>query len=797
MRKSRKLIAILAVLALLVTMLPVGTAFAAGEYKALQVPTVNDDKVQELGTVKVDITPGSIKPGDSVTFRLPEDFQFVYDKDGDGKAEQDEVMGQAQWNDAVVSSSVYADYPNFIEVPERYAGDDNCLSADDVKVTYLDENEIKITVNNIENPGADGIYLFLHLGAVYIDSGFDGDVKLVADAPSGSGFPDGTVVVGRVSSEGKVSLEVTNVPSFSNDTTGDPIKIRIKEDVSGALEKDTESLKLVLPSGFEWMTTDINVNLVWGGWRDTDGDGKADDVEVSTDKNDVGDSDFDLVIYPDDDELIIAVNNESLEAACIELTLNIEVEDETDAQPGDVTVKVRGESDCDQSEIVVAEYGEYETSISVKDVPTVMAGMTEQEIGDIVIKESVKGSLVSGRTIILTLPSNAKWGKIDEDSDSGVDLEFAGFPGTDGRSAKWKVDGESTEAAELELEDMEVVLEPGFTGDLVIEVSGTAGLSGEITVAKVVTPVTITADNVPEVKIGTVSDAGDLTITETVDGAIKDDKDLVIDLPEGVRFASTPKVEVVEGDLDIDEGGVRTKADGGTDDNWLVIPIDGKSSEPSTIKVTGIQYICDRTVPEGDIVVKVKGAAVAEVNDLEEVRDYYGDPNLDAYDKVEIDGFEAFQLGEDGKIFPKTSTAAKTVNAKVTTPAPGEQKATVVFKVGDTKFTVNGAEQTMDVAPYIKNGRTYIPVRYSAQAVGVAPENILFSGGKVTLIKGDKVVQFTIGSNVMLVNGVGVTMDVKAEITNGRTMLPFRWVAQALGAQVNWDPTEQTVTMTL
>jgi hypothetical protein len=156
---------------------------------------------------------------------------------------------------------------------------------------------------------------------------------------------------------------------------------------------------------------------------------------------------------------------------------------------------------------------------------------------------------------------------------------------------------------------------------------------------------------------------------------------------------------------------------------------------------------------------------------------------------LNIDGVDEF--------FPGRKDAASVVVANCVTPAPGEQKATVVFKVGDTKFTVNGAEQTMDVAPYVKNGRTYVPVRYSAQAVGVAAENILFSGGKVTLIKGDKVVQFTIGSNVMLINGVAVTMDVKAEVTNGRTMLPFRYVAQALGAQVNWDPTEQTVTMTL
>jgi hypothetical protein len=778
MRKSRKLIAILAVLALLVTMLPVGTAFAATDYKALRTPTVNDDAVQELGTVLMDITPGSVDGrNDTVTLRLPSDFKFVYDGD------KNKVMKQADW-DQVVGTSEPANYKNWIEVPERYAGNVNYLTPGDVHVKYLDENEIQLSIDSVSNSVyGEGLYILLHLGEIYIDSGYDGDVYLIADAPSESGLSDGKVIVGRVSSAGKVSVEVTNVPTFSNDTTNDPIKIRIKEDVAGALEDGDESLKFTLPSAFVWMK-DFEVSTIWGDPG----------LETRLENADKSDGWIDI----DDDELIINLPKgyATSKATCIELTVNIEVDDETKAKAGDVVAKVRGKSDIDVNEVIVAKYGEYETTIDVKNVPTIYAGMTDQVIGDIVIKESVKESLIEGRTIILTLPSNAKWGDMDEDSDKGVRLQFEGFPGTDGRSAKWKVIGKSTDAAELTLEEMEVVVEPGFTGDLEVEVSGTAGLSGKFTVAKVVTPVSIEAASVPEVKIGTTSEAGDLIITETMAGAIEDDKDLILDLPEGVRFAGTPKVEVVEGDLDIDEGGVRTKADGSTDDNQLVIPVDGKSSEASKIKVSGIKYLVDRTVPEGDITVKVKGDAVVQVNDITEIKDYYGESNISTSGVVSIDGKEAFTL-VDNKIFPQTSTAAKTVNAKVTTPAPEGQKATVVFKVGDTKFTVNGAEQTMDVAPYVKNGRTYVPVRYSAQAVGVAAENILFSGGKVTLIKGDKVVQFTIGSNVMLINGVAVTMDVKAEITSGRTMLPFRWVAQALGAQVNWDPTEQTVTMTL
>ncbi|MBC7336320.1 MAG: copper amine oxidase N-terminal domain-containing protein, partial [Clostridia bacterium] len=49
----------------------------------------------------------------------------------------------------------------------------------------------------------------------------------------------------------------------------------------------------------------------------------------------------------------------------------------------------------------------------------------------------------------------------------------------------------------------------------------------------------------------------------------------------------------------------------------------------------------------------------------------------------------------------------------------------------------------------------------------------------------------------LLINGITITMDAAPEIKDGRTMLPFRWVAQALGASVSWDEATKTVTMNI
>ncbi|AEG16881.1 copper amine oxidase-like domain-containing protein [Desulfofundulus kuznetsovii DSM 6115] len=773
MRKSRKLIAILAVLALLVTMLPVGTAFAASGYTALQVPNVSDDDWYKLGTVLVEVSAGALGVGDSVTFRLPEDFKLADDEDN----LKVDKTGKIIYDGAVGASKPSVTF----DAPSTYAGDKNALTNSDYSIDILDNNEFKVSVSSVTYSG-EKAFIMIAFPRVYVADGFSGDIELIADAPSGSGFPTGKVVIARVPG-GKVELSAIDVKSFSDEIA---VKIRAKETTTGSLEEDSKSLKFKLPSGFEWAKVDFTgtgytkIND-WLGYKVIWGD--STNLKFGTGK-------------VDKETMEIEVTGESKDSpAFVEFLAKIQVSDESKAKVGDVAISVSGESDVDVSELVIAKYGEHGTTVSAKDAPVVYAGKLEQKIGDIVIKENVVGSLIKDRTIILTLPSNAKWGKVDKDaSNNSAKIEFVGFPGSDGKTIKYKVtDPSSKNPAELVLKDMEVCLEPGVTGDLEIEVSGTAGVSGKITVAKIELPVQVTASAKPEVKIGAAGQpAGDIIITEVKAGAINDDKDdyILLDLPDGVKFSGTPKVEVTEGDLDIDEAGVKLQ----NNDNELYIPVKSSSTKASTIKVSGIKYTVDRTVAEGDIKVKVKGTALVDVNDDNSMNDYWG-TNYTVDSKVEIEGYE-YDINKDG-LFPQTSTAASTFNAVVVTPAPGEQKATVVFKVGDTKFTLNGVEQTMDVAPYVKNGRTYVPVRYSAQAVGVAAENILYSGGKVTLIKGDKVVQFTIGSNVMLINGVAVTMDVKAEITNGRTMLPFRYVAQALGAQVNWDPTEQTVTMTL
>jgi len=773
---KRKALSILLTLSFLVCMLvPMAApAGAATGYSVLSAPNVDDDKTTALGTVFAQVTAGGLETGDTMTFRLPSDF--VWAKAGT----KDTAMTNADWAGRILDNgnTLYGqEHGNYILIPEVYSGDANGLAGDVnmLEVTMISDKEVKIEVTGTPDSGND-CYFYIYPKNIFVADGFDGAIEMIFDAPGGSGFADGSVTVGYVSG-GQITISVSSVDSFSD---RDSVTFRITEDTAGAFEDKSESLKIRLPSGFVWGKIN-SLQTIWGD--------KALEEELRGGALEI-----------DEDELIFNLANfaGTDEATSIELKIDIVVDDETDAKTGDIVAKVSGKSDITPSQLTVGVYGTYEATIEVDgDVPTIYAGMLEQVIADIVIKEAVAESLINGRTLTLELPENARWGAVDDDSDSGLSIDLVSFPGTDGKTVKFEFSGTSNDAAELVLKEMEVVLEPGVTGDLVIKVGGTAGLSGELTVAKIINPVTAEAASVPEVRIGSVSAAGDITIVECEAGVIKKDKWVILDLPAGVRFANKPKVEVIEGDINVDEGSVKTGKDGDQDDNQVLFYVDGDSSEASKIKVSNINYVVDRTVPEGDIKLSIEGDAVVEVNDRDEVDDYY------TFDRnnvnvVEIDGEKAFSLDSDHKVFPRTGSAAKVVNAKVVTPADSTYKSNAVFVIGDTNYTVNGVQMTADVAPYLKNDRTYLPVRYVATALGVADANIMWNEAEqsVVIIKGDRVVKLVIGSSTMMINGVPFTMDVAPEIVDpGRTMLPLRWVAQALGADVQWDAATQTVTI--
>jgi len=160
-----------------------------------------------------------------------------------------------------------------------------------------------------------------------------------------------------------------------------------------------------------------------------------------------------------------------------------------------------------------------------------------------------------------------------------------------------------------------------------------------------------------------------------------------------------------------------------------------------------------------------------------------------------------------------TKADGTTVNlAKTVTVNFAEPKADVVYGaknvtmfIGSTGFVADGNAGTMDQAPFIQDNRTFVPLRAVATALGATNEDTMWDPATqtITLVRPDLTVTMTIGSNVLtLSDGSTVVADVAPFIVaeTGRTVIPFRAIAEAFGADVEAvfgaDGTTTAVTFT-
>lgn len=110
-----------------------------------------------------------------------------------------------------------------------------------------------------------------------------------------------------------------------------------------------------------------------------------------------------------------------------------------------------------------------------------------------------------------------------------------------------------------------------------------------------------------------------------------------------------------------------------------------------------------------------------------------------------------------------------------------------VIGTGDITVLVDGTPIFFDVNPYIdSSSRVMVPFRAIAEALE-ATVDWTPGIGTVTISKQTQKVIFTVNQNLVIVNGVTRTIDTKPVIKNGRTMLPARYVAEYLGADVKWE----------
>lgn len=108
--------------------------------------------------------------------------------------------------------------------------------------------------------------------------------------------------------------------------------------------------------------------------------------------------------------------------------------------------------------------------------------------------------------------------------------------------------------------------------------------------------------------------------------------------------------------------------------------------------------------------------------------------------------------------------------------------------------TVDGNKVNFpDAKPFIdKNNRTLIPVRFVSEALG---STVKWNDElrEVDITKNDIAIKVRINDRNLVINKKIQPMDTKAIIKEDRTFVPIRYVAEALGAEVKWNETTRTV----
>lgn len=154
------------------------------------------------------------------------------------------------------------------------------------------------------------------------------------------------------------------------------------------------------------------------------------------------------------------------------------------------------------------------------------------------------------------------------------------------------------------------------------------------------------------------------------------------------------------------------------------------------------------------------------------------------------------QIGSNSK----TSTGNE--SSSTVTPSTEVTNGAIKLKIGSKEMikNVDGADQKtmMDAAPFVSQGRTMVPLRYVAEALGLEVKMDAASKS-VVLSNADKKIRIPLNSLKMMANDQEVKSDVLPIVKDGRTYLSISNIGKALGLESGknliWDAKAKEITV--
>ena len=586
----------------------------------------------------------------------------------------------------------------------------------------------------------------------------------------------------------EVAIEIEGVRTFVEDATKDTDTIKditINGLVNDAID-GSKTITLKLSGNFEYVEESITEDAF------TFLNSKA---TVDIDENET-----------DKDTIKFTINNLEKDQLTKLTISGLKIKTTKKCNAGDkATITVSSKS-FDSVKLEAARMVEEAVTYTVEDeeVPTIWAGKnyakdSEDDTNtlEVAIEENTGDILNTSRKATFTFPEGIEVVDIDYD---GIKQEDFAYQIDENVVEIWNY-GEKEESDETDM-TIKFLLNaaPTFSGDVKVTLGGEFD-DVELKVATVKAPYTVEAKTSEVLIDYRYVPVNEIVITEAEEGLLEDGDVIALQV-EKMDFEDAGSYEVTTGDLDVDV----TINDGKNDVAQLEVEVKDESTEASTVTISGLELYLDRTLPVGGYALKnVMPEDEDKTNILwENSTETKGEDNDKAYDyvpeKYNKDNKDNKNNVKGNGLFKYKAVTCNDKYVEVVTSGRDQDDSTtnrkIVITIGATTMAVGTQTITLDTPAYINaENYTELPLRAVSEAFGATvgwddPSNT------VTIMMGQRIVSMTIGSKTMYINGTPVQMNTAPEITNERTFVPVRDLANALGiSKIDWNEASQTVTL--
>lgn len=682
---------------------------------------------------------------------------------------------------------VYATLTNgkFAYVDDNDDNDYQMEEADYLKTTkgvkaveIMSDTKAKITLDAKVFNGKDADIEACVLPLI-VKSGEVGDV-VVKFTSNVTAFKTASEVIANVQT-GKVTIETEGVKTFVEDATED--EKALKDITINELTPD------VLKGG------SIKLKLS-GNWKFT----KAGNVTFLNEDGVTAKAEL-----IDDDEIQIDFIDKDFTANMLtDMTISgVTVKTAKKCKAGDVATitvsSMASSKEFSNVKLEVAKMVKEAVTYSVedKDLPQIWAGAYNDDTNTLKlsIEENTGDILNTSRKATFTFPE-------------GIEVADAEFSGNGNDDFTYEIDenvvtiknySKNNEESKKTDLDVKFILNaaPTFTGDVNVTLGGQFD-DVSLKVATVKAPYTVTAKTSEVLIDYRYVPVNDIVITEAEEGILKEDDQIILGV-EKMDFEDAGKVEVTEGDIDVDVDidDSYPSADlyeTRNDKALLTLTVNDESTEASTIVISGLELYLDRTLPVGGYALQNLGAYDHSNDKAINILWENSSPDKDEYD-AEASENEAYDA-----IFKYKAVTVNDSYVDVITSARDQDDSTtnkkIIITVGASTMSVGTETVNLDAPAYINSENyTMLPVRAISEAFG-ATVNWDAASRTVTVLSGQRIISMTIGSRTMYINGTPVAMNTTAAIVNDRTFIPVRDLANSLGiSAINWTEASGTVTL--